>query len=154
MRTIKGLLTLFLVSIWLATPGEGRAQDAETAVRTLLSEQENAWNDGDLDAFMEGYWKSDSLRFASGGEVRRGWRSTLDRYHHNYPDLDTMGKLTFTIYSVDILSDDRAFVFGRYVLQRKEDQPTGLFTLLVRRFEDNWRIVFDHTSADASANAE
>ncbi|HEY5565109.1 MAG TPA: class D beta-lactamase [Rhodothermia bacterium] len=134
----------------LSMPSRGafaqRAASPDSAIRNVLSDQQDAWNRGDIDAFMDGYWKSDSLRFASGGEVQRGWRATLDRYHRAYPDRAAMGDLSFTIYSVDILSDEDAFVFGRFTLERENDRPTGLFTLLFRRFGDDWRIVFDHTS--------
>jgi len=117
-------------------------------------EQQEAWNRGDIEGFMDGYWRSDSLRFASGGSVQEGWQATLDRYHRTYPDRAAMGKLTFTLYSVEILSADDAFVFGRYELERAHDRPTGLFTLLFRRFENDWRIVFDHTSADSTNDGD
>jgi ketosteroid isomerase-like protein len=122
------------------------AASPDSAIRKVLSDQQDAWNRGDIDAFMVGYWKSDSLRFASGGEVQFGWQATLDRYHAAYPDRETMGRLTFTVYSVEILSDDAAFVFGRYALERTDDRPTGLFTLLFRHFDNGWKIAFDHTS--------
>lgn len=117
-------------------------------------EQQEAWNRGDIEGFMDGYWRSDSLRFASGGSVQEGWQATLNRYHQAYPDRAAMGKLTFTLYSVEILSGDDAFVFGRYELERAHDRPTGLFTLLFRRFENDWRIVFDHTSADSTNDGD
>lgn len=126
---------------------------AEATIRTVLMNQQDAWNEGDIEGFMEGYWRSDSLRFASGGSVQNGWKQTLDRYHNVYPDKATMGVLTFTLYSVDLISEDHAFVFGRYELNREKDHPTGLFTLLFRHFDDGWKVIFDHTSA-AYADAE
>lgn len=150
-------ISLLVLSLLLAGPVGSRAQDidsSQAAVRLVLSNQQDAWNRGDVDGFMEGYWRSDSLRFASGGSVEYGWKQTLERYHKRYPDKDAMGKLTFTLYSVDLLSNDYAFVFGRYTLERKADRPTGLFTLLFRRFVNGWRIVFDHTSIDSSGVGE
>ncbi|MGA7306481.1 MAG: nuclear transport factor 2 family protein [Rhodothermales bacterium] len=154
---MQKVLTSLSLALLLLIPSAGRAQDAstpETAVRQILADQQDAWNHGDIDAFMAGYWRSDSLRFASGGSVQHGWQQTLERYHKSYPDRDAMGTLTFTLYSVDLLSDDYAFVFGRYELERSKDHPTGLFTLLFRRFDEGWRIVFDHTSSDTFGTEE
>lgn len=108
-----------------------------------------AWNAGDIEAFMEGYWKSDALRFASGGDIVTGWRATIERYRRAYPDRAAMGRLSFDIYEVDVVSDRDAFVFGRFTLDREHDRPTGLFTLRFRKFDDAWLIISDHTSAAA-----
>ena len=146
MKTILAAICVLALSVPPRSAFSQSAASPDSAIRKVLSDQQDAWNRGDIDAFMDGYWKSDSLRFASGGEVQRGWNATLDRYHATYPGRDAMGKLTFTLYSIDILSNDDAFVFGRYELERANDRPSGLFTLLFRRFGDDWRIVFDHTS--------
>lgn len=138
-----------LTALMVVAPAILFAQEAassESAIKAVLADQQEAWNRGDIVAFMDGYWRSDSLRFASGGDVWHGWQATLDRYHTTYPDRAAMGNLTFTVYSVDLLSDDYAFVFGRYTLERENDRPTGLFTLLFRHFADGWKIVSDHTS--------
>ena len=129
-----------------------RAQDEPdsevAAVRAILEEQQEAWNRGDYEGFMEGYWNSDSLTFASGNSYNRGWQTTLEGYKTRYPDRSAMGTLTFTLFEIRMLASDRAFVFGRYELERESDNPSGLFTLLFRRFDEGWRIVFDHTSTD------
>lgn len=119
----------------------------DRAVRALLDEQVAAWNRGDVEAFMAGYWKSDELRFASGGDVTHGWDATLARYHTRYPDRAAMGTLSFEEIDVRALGPDHALAFGRYVLERESDRPTGLFTLLLERRAEGWRIVHDHTSA-------
>ena len=124
----------------------GRAAD-EAAIRALLQQQVEAWNQGDIDAFMDGYARTDSLRFASGGAVQIGWQATLDRYHRTYPDRAAMGTLTFDLRSVRVLSERWAVVFGGYQLERAEDRPSGLFTLLFEKRPEGWRIVHDHTSA-------
>jgi len=143
--------------ILLVSPESGRCQNVvspEAEIRQVLSNQQDAWNRGDVDAFMDGYWRSDSLRFASGGSVQHGWQQTLERYHKSYPDRAAMGTLTFTLYRVDALSDEYGFVFGRYELERENDHPAGLFTLLFRRFDEGWRIVLDHTSSDGPDTGE
>lgn len=122
-------------------------QTVAAAVLEVLDEQVEAWNEGDIEGFMAGYLRSEELRFTSGNEVRRGWRNTLERYRQTYPDRAAMGTLAFEELDVRVLSEHAAQVFGRFRLTRKSDEPTGLFTLLVERHGDRWRIVTDHTSS-------
>ncbi len=120
------------------------------AIDRLLTDQVEAWNAGDIPGFMEGYWASDSLRFASGGSVQQGYQTTMDRYHRAYPDRQTMGTLAFTLEDVRILSPEWATVFGRFHLARDPaiGDARGLFTLMFRKFPEGWRIVSDHTSSE------
>lgn len=120
------------------------------AINRLLTDQVKAWNAGDIPGFMEGYWASDSLRFASGGSVQQGYQTTMDRYHRAYPDRQTMGTLAFTLEDVRILSPEWATVFGRFHLARDPaiGDARGLFTLMFRKFPEGWRIVSDHTSSE------
>ena len=120
-----------------------------TAISNVLDIQEKAWNDGDIDLFMTTYWQSDSLRFASGGTIRNGWNETLERYKTTYPDKSAMGKLTFSLHSIDLMSPVSAMVFGGYHLQRNEELGDlhGLFTLILEKKAGKWIIVHDHTSA-------
>ncbi|MEZ4702646.1 MAG: DUF4440 domain-containing protein [Rhodothermales bacterium] len=132
--------------------GRGAAADPaadRAAILRVLDEQVTAWNAGDIPRFMDGYWKSDSLRFASGGAVQQGWQQTLDRYRRSYPDRQTMGTLAFTLEDVRVLSPEWATVFGRFHLTRDASvgDARGLFTLMFRKFPEGWRIVSDHTSA-------
>jgi ketosteroid isomerase-like protein len=121
---------------------------ASTAVRKVLDDQVEAWNRGDLDGFMEGYWRSDDLQFFSGGTVTNGWQATLDRYRKRYQaEGKEMGKLTFSGLDVQPLSHDAVFVRGRWKLVTSKDSPEGLFTLLFRWIDGKWVIVHDHTSA-------
>lgn len=132
-----------LVAPLLAAP----ADDDTAAINQVLAAQSAAWNRGDIDAFMEGYWKSDDLRFASGGTITYGWKTTRDRYKRNYPDKATMGTLAFTIQEVKVVSPDAAVIFGKWELTRKNDKPWGLFTLTFRKIDGAWVIVSDHTSS-------
>lgn len=119
------------------------------AVRQLLDGQVAAWNRGDLEAFMRGYWKSDSLSFYSGGTVTRGWQTTLDRYRRRYQgEGREMGTLAFDIHDVALTAPGEAVVRGGWSLALRESRPSGLFTLLLHWFPDaGWRVVHDHTSA-------
>jgi len=144
--TLSIIAVLSLAILPLASPrAEGRT--AETEIRAVLLAQTQAWNAGDIDLFMEGYAKRDDIRFASGSTVQRGWQATLERYKRSYPDRAAMGKLSFSDLEFDQLADDAVLVFGRYTLERANDRPTGLFTLLFKKFGDDWRIVADHTSS-------
>lgn len=146
--SVRLFLTVFLTMLGCRHAEETLDAD-RAAIEALLAEQVVAWNAGDTERFMEGYWESDSLRFASGGTVQRGWQETLARYRRVYPDKETMGKLTFTLIEVRTLSSEWATVFGRYYLEREPaiGDATGLFTLMFRKLPEGWRIVSDHTSA-------
>jgi len=117
------------------------------AVRAILDQQARDWNDGSIERFMQGYAMRDDIRFASGGEVQRGWQPVFDRYVKKYGDRAAMGRLTFSDVEVTMLSADAALVLGRWRLQRENDAPWGLFTLVFRKLPEGWRIVHDHTSA-------
>lgn len=148
MRALRlGLLLtalLVLASCAAALP----AGDTEAAqIRAVLAGQAAAWNRGDIDGFMQGYWNSEQLRFASGDSVTYGWAAANKRYHAHYPDRATMGTLEFSDLDVELLAPDAAIVFGRWALQREHDRPHGLFTLVLRKTVDGWKISRDHTSA-------
>lgn len=124
-----------------------RAADPDAEIRTVLRDQAAAWNRGDLNGFMQAYDHADSLRFASGGTITRGWQTTLERYQKRYPDRAAMGTLTYTLLDVNVLSPDAAVIFGRWELAREKDHPWGLFTLTMRRTPEGWRTIADHTSS-------
>ena len=129
------------------SPATTDAPADRAAIETVLRQQADAWNRGDLDRFMDGYAKIPELRFASGGTVTRGWQETLTRYHAHYPDRAAMGTLTFSDLDTTVFSPEAALVFGRWRLKTDHGEPNGLFTLVFRRTADGWRIVADHTSA-------
>src|SRR5471030_653207 len=116
------------------------------AILNVLETQRQAWNRGDIDGFMQGYWKSDSLMFVGKDAPVYGWQKTLDRYKRSYPDKAAMGKLTFTILKVDLLDKTNAFMLGAWHLDREKDAPGGYFTLWFRKIKGIWVIVVDHTS--------
>lgn len=99
---------------------------------------------------MQSYWRSPALTFAGSGGVERGWEGVLARYKRVYPDRAAMGHLTFSGLEITPLGEDAALVLGHWQLQREKDQPSGVFSLVLRRFPDGWRIIHDHTSAGPS----
>ncbi|HEY3394359.1 MAG TPA: nuclear transport factor 2 family protein [Lacipirellulaceae bacterium] len=117
-----------------------------SAVETILRAQEEAWNRGDVDAFMEHYWKSDDLTFSSGGKTTRGWEATLNRYRERYPTREQMGQLTLSGLEITPLGESAALVLGQWSLERESEPVSGNFSLVVRKIDGRWLIVHDHTS--------
>ena|ERR1700744_5176831 len=137
----KYLVSYLLVLGWCCC----YAQDSQ-AILNVLETQRQAWNRGDVEGFMQGYWKSDSLLFVGSTAPTRGWQATLDRYKKSYPDKAAMGTLIFTILKVDLLDSTNAFMLGGWSLKREKDTPGGYFTLWFRKINGEWKIVVDHTS--------
>ena len=129
-----------------ATLGAELASE-KLAIETVLRNQEAAWNLGDIEAFMSGYWRSKELRFASGDQITHGWDETFARYLKRYSDRKKMGQLQFDILSVKQFTHSDALVFGRWTLKREQDEPTGLFTLTFKKLDGRWLITEDHTSS-------
>jgi ketosteroid isomerase-like protein len=123
------------------------AKAARKAIHQVLMGQVEAWNKGDLKGFMAGYWHSKELTFYSGGNIIKGWDAMLERYQKKYQgEGKEMGKLAFEDIDIELLSATSAVVLGRWQLTLTKDSPKGLFTLIVRKTPDGWRIVHDHTS--------
>lgn len=144
---IRFSLTLVSVHGLVETPQE--LGIAERAVRALLDRQVEAWNRGDLDGFLETYWNSPQLVFQSGGDRTRGFDATRDRYTKRYKsEGQAMGTLTFSEIEIESLAADAVLVLGRWQLALPNGtKPRGLFTLIVRRLPEGWRITDDHTSS-------
>ena len=119
--------------------------DDETAIRNAMNEQLVAWNNGNVDAFMQTYWKNDSLLFVSNPPTY-GWQQTLDRYKSSYPDTVAMGKLRFDLLQLKPLSPEYYFVMGNWYLTRTGGNAGGIFTLLFKKINGKWLIVVDHSS--------
>jgi ketosteroid isomerase-like protein len=125
----------------------GDRQADREAITAALGAQQAAWNRGDVDTFLVGYWRSPELTFSGSSGVARGWDGVLARYRKNYPDRATMGQLDFSELEFRFLGSDAALVLGRWRLKREKDDAGGVFTLVWQRFPDGWKIIHDHTSA-------
>jgi len=145
------LLGVYILSATAAAPPGEKQKNASaiTEIRDMLRAQEEAWNRGDIDGFMNGYARSESTTFVSEDAVRRGWENVRERYLKKYSDRAKMGVLTFSDLEITLVSTDAAVVLGRWKLKRTQDRPHGRFTLIFRKTADGWRIVHDHTSAAA-----
>lgn len=143
------LIIAFGVSLSAQQPAGStlRYNKTTTAIRTVLEAQSEAWNRGDIEGYMAGYWRSPETVFISGDSVTRGWQTVLDRYKKNYNSREKMGTLTFSDLEIRPISKNTAVVLGRWHLQRAKDEPHGRFTLIFRKTREGWRIVHDHTSS-------
>ena len=115
-------------------------------ISAVMDKQVTAWNNGNIDAFMQTYWKSHSLLFVGSKGATYGWQTTLENYKKNYPDTVAMGKLDFNILEIKLLDKNYAFVLGKWHLARTIGDIGGHFTLLFRKINGQWVIVVDHTS--------
>ena len=122
------------------------SKKASQEISKVLQSQSTAWNKGDIPAFMDGYWASDSLTFVGGNGVTYGWQPVLDRYLVSYPNQDRMGKLKFEVIRAKPMGRKNYLVIGKYTLKRKSDQPSGYFTLVWEKIDGNWKIISDQTN--------
>ena len=139
------ILLLILISILWSSTGFTQDRNAR-AILDLLDTQTAAWNKGDLQGFMKGYWENDSLRFIGKSGITYGWSNTLANYKRGYPDTAAMGKLNFTILVVKKLSPRYYEVLGKWYLKRSIGDASGHYTLLLRKIKGSWVIVSDHSS--------
>ncbi len=146
MKTFIIFLAVFICSGAVFGQSASETEKIRTSIVAVMDDQAVAWNRGDTEGFMRGYWNSPELVFVSGDNVTRGWRPTLDRYKKNYDSREKMGSLKFTDLVINVISKDAAVVLGSWSLTRATDNPKGKFTLIFRKFGDGWRIVHDHTS--------
>jgi uncharacterized protein (TIGR02246 family) len=162
MRTIRGwawVAVALTMGVFLLARGRGSGKPADErkadreAISAVLSAQQTAWNRGDVDAFLVGYWHSPELTFSGSSGVARGWDGVLAQYKKNYPDRGAMGQLDFSELEFRFVGPDAALVLGEWHLKREKDDIGGVFTLVWQRFPDGWKIIHDHTSAVVPAKS-
>jgi uncharacterized protein (TIGR02246 family) len=134
----------------LGKPDEARDAD-RAAIHAVLKAQQAAWNRGDVEAFLVGYWQSSELTFSGSNGVSRGWDGVRARYKKNYPDIATMGELDFSDLELRFLGPSAALVLGKWHLKRETAGDLGgVFTLVWQKFPEGWKIIHDHTSTVVS----
>jgi beta-aspartyl-peptidase (threonine type) len=136
-----------MITGMLCTSNTLWAGDSDVAqkIKTIMAKQVDAWNRGDIEGFMGGYWKSEKFTFQSGNKRLMGWDQLIAMYKKNYAG-EKMGKLEFTDIEVKALCTDTYLVLGRWRVTAKDETKEGLFTLLFRRFGKDWKIIHDHSS--------
>lgn len=141
----KYLLVLFLFFVFTNCKKTDFEKD-KLAVKSAMAKQVQCWNNGDINGFMDGYWKSDSLRFLGRRGLTKGWQTTLDNYKNSYPNKKSMGKLVFTQISFEPLNEKQIFVVGKWSLEREKDTLSGYYSLLWKKIDSQWKVIFDHTN--------
>jgi ketosteroid isomerase-like protein len=152
IRLVAASLALILLFVLgMRTGRQTKASEAreadKAAISAVLNAQQAAWNRGDVDAFLVGYWRSPELTFSGSSGVSRGWDGVMARYKKNYPDRAAMGQLDFSELEFRFLGPDASLVLGHWHLKRDKGDIGGVFSLVWQRFPEGWKIVHDHTSA-------
>ena len=157
-RMSKGAFAMYLagllaVAAAATSPNPVAAASAQTQIEAVLRTQQDAWNRGDVEAFLQGYWHSPELTFSGSGGTARGWDGVLARYRKSYPDRASMGQLAFSQLEFRELGPKAYLVLGSWHLTRSGGDVGGVFTLIFQHFSEGWRIIHDHTSAVPAKDA-
>ena len=148
VASATALILTALAYTTLASHATDDRASHQAKISAVLTAQQTAWNRGDIDAFIVGYWESPELTFSGSGGIARGFSGVRERYHRNYPDRAAMGELAFSDLEFRFLSTDAALVLGHWHLKREtKGDVGGVFSLVWQRFPDGWKIVHDHTSS-------
>ena len=142
------MYSLILVTIVCSAANSPADDTLKSHLIDIMEHQANNWNEGNIDGFMEAYWKSDKLTFSSGGKVVRGWSATRASYKEKYRDKTAMGKLTFSEMETEVLGADVVLMLGRWHLELPEPMA-GNYSLIWRKIDDRWVIIHDHSSLDS-----
>jgi ketosteroid isomerase-like protein len=149
MKFIPFVSLLLISSLFISNQSYSQTNEGEdlAAISLVLEKQVDSWNKGDLEAYMQGYWKSDSLVFIGASGPKYGWKTTLDNYKRAYPTKEKMGQLSFKIIEMEVNSESNAVVIGKWQLQRETDKPMGYFSLFWKKINGDWKIIMDHSSS-------
>ena len=140
---MKNLILLFsFVCILSCNTNTTDMQDKE-AILSVMKLQEEAWSNNDLEGFMKGYWKSDSLKFFGSNGITKGWQKTLDNYKKGYPTKEHSGTLNFKINDISKINNGSYWVMGEYYLKRKVGDAKGVFMMIFKKINGEWKIVAD-----------
>ena len=147
IATLTVLSAISALILWhLSLPQAAPSASDSEAISAVLNAQVAAWNRGDVDAFLEGYWRSPEVSFGGANGFTKGWDGVRDHYKKRYADRAAMGTLDFSGLEFRFLGRDAALVLGHWHLQREQGDIAGVFSLVWQRFPEGWRIVHDHTS--------
>ena len=152
-KIMKQLFTLFLLTLLSCSMNDTKTNDIIKqdpneidAIKKVLTTQQECWNNGDIDGFMQGYWNSEKLIFTSlSHKPAYGWKNTLERYKNSYPTKSSMGEFKFEILDLKLISKTTATLKGKWELIREKDHPNGLFWLDLEKFDASWLIIKDST---------
>jgi len=139
---MKKFLLLFFILSFYINNAQTEERDKKD-IQAVLKAQRIAWSKDDIEGFMDGYWKNDSLKFYGSNGITRGWDNTFEKYRRNYPDKDHTGILSYKINDISKISDNNYYVLGEYHIKRNAGNIDGFFMLLFRKIENDWKIIVD-----------
>jgi len=140
---MKKIFFLLSVIALISCQAQNQEKEDKKAILLVLALQEEAWSNNDLEGFMKGYWKSDSLKFFGSSGLTKGWQQTLDNYKRGYPTKEHSGTLNFTIKDISKIDDGSYWVMGEYFLKRSVGDANGVFMTIFKKIDDEWKIVAD-----------
>ena len=140
------LKLLFFLAINITYGQSILSESDKNEIISVLKQQENFWNTGDIDGFMRGYVKSDYLVFNGSSGPFYGWDSVKDRYLKAYPSKEKMGTLNFKIHNISLITSSVAQLIGQFFLSYPKSEVSGYFTLVLVKSKGEWLILSDHTS--------
>ena len=159
MRHLKGIifnlknkiltnysLFIFLLFTFSVNGQTNISLNDSISILKVLKFQEEAWNSGNINKFMEGYLKSEKIVFTGSNGSIYGWEETKKRYLNKYSNRTLMGNLKFKIINFQKLSVDIIQMQGSYYLNRKIGDSKGFFSLIWKKENEKWFIISDHTS--------
>ncbi len=140
---MKKLLLLFCFILLLNCQAQTTEKEDKEAILSVMTLQEKAWSNNDLEGFMNGYWKSESLKFFGSSGLTNGWQQTLDNYKKGYPTKEHSGTLNFTIKDISKIEEGSYWVMGEYHLKRSVGDANGVFMIIFKKINGEWKIVAD-----------
>jgi hypothetical protein len=143
---MKHLILLLFITTFFYGNAQSTESEDKKAIQSVLKAQRIAWSKNNIEKFMEGYWKSDSLKFYGSNGVTYGWQNTLERYKKSYPTEDHTGKLSFKINDISKISEGAYFVLGEYHLKRVVGNADGIFMIIFKKINGKWKIIADTSS--------
>jgi len=143
---MKKLIVLLCIVCFFSSYAQSNDEADIKAINKVLKKQRIAWSDNNLEEFMEGYWKSDSLKFYGSNGVTYGWENTLERYQKAYPTIEHTGKLNFRLNAITKISEGAYYVLGEYHLKRDVGNADGIFMIILKKINGEWKIIADTSS--------
>lgn len=143
MKFMKKLLLILCLLSFTLGFSQTTEKDDKEAILSVMTQQEKAWSKNDLEGFMQGYWKSDSLKFFGSSGLTKGWQQTLANYKKGYPTKEHSGTLNFTIKDISKIDEGSYWVMGEYHLKRSVGDANGVFLIIFKKIDGSWKIVAD-----------
>ena len=146
MFSLKNTISIIILLISLSGFSQTIFEESKQEITSMMMQQAKDWSEGNIEAFMKGYIKSDSLVFIGSKGLTYGWKQTFDNYKKGYPTKDHTGTLTFDLLEFKQLNKNLFFVIGKFYLKREVGDANGHFSLILKKIDDQWKIIADHSS--------